>query len=145
MPLRFSRAAVLAGVLVAVSLSVIVLARQGAQPTVPPASQAGAAAMTTLNDQVDLSLTVYNSDLALIRDVRQIALAAGTSTLRFADVAARINPATVHFRSLTEPAALSVLEQNYEYDLLDPEKLLQLAQHIARNLMMMRFDAFAQF
>ena len=41
------------------------------------------------------------------------------------DIAASINPATVHFRSLTEPAKLSVLEQNYEYDLLDPNKLLQ--------------------
>ena len=36
------------------------------------------------------------------------------------DVAATINPATVHFRSLTEPARVHVLEQNYEYDLLDP-------------------------
>ena len=41
------------------------------------------------------------------------------------DIAASINPATVHFRSLTEPAKLNVLEQNYEYDLLDPNKLLQ--------------------
>jgi hypothetical protein len=80
---------------------------------------------TTLSDQTDLALTVYNSNLSLVRDVRQLNVPAGDSVLRFMDIAASINPATVHFRSLTDPARLSVLEQNYEYDLLDPNKLLQ--------------------
>ena len=80
---------------------------------------------TTLTDQSDLALTVYNSNLSLVRDVRQLNLPSGESLLRFMDIAASINPATVHFRSLTEPAKLNVLEQNYEYDLLDPNKLLQ--------------------
>jgi len=80
---------------------------------------------TTLADQTDLALTVYNSNLSLVRDVRQLALPTGESTLKFMDIAASINPATVHFRSLTDPARLNVLEQNYEYDLLDPNKLLQ--------------------
>jgi hypothetical protein len=84
-----------------------------------------AVAETTQQDQTDLSVTVYNSNLALVRDVRQIRLQSGTFPLRFEDVAASINPATVHFRSLTDPASLSVVEQNYEYDLLDPQKLLQ--------------------
>jgi hypothetical protein len=80
---------------------------------------------TTGKDQVDLSVTVYNSNIALVRDVRQIHLRAGMAPLRFEDVASSINPATVHFRSLTEPAKVDVVEQNYEYDLLDPQKLLQ--------------------
>jgi hypothetical protein len=80
---------------------------------------------TTGRDQVDLSVTVYNSNIALIRDVRQIHLQGGVKPLRFEDVAASINPATVHFRSLTEPAKVEVVEQNFEYDLLDPQKLLQ--------------------
>ena len=80
---------------------------------------------TTLADQSDLALTVYNSNLSLVRDVRQLALPSGESLLRFMDIAASINPATVHFRSLTDPAKLDVLEQDYEYDLLDPNKLLQ--------------------
>ncbi len=80
---------------------------------------------TTEKDQSDLSVTVYNSNLALVRDVRQIHLPSGTLPLRFEDVAASIIPQTVHFRSLTDPAKLSVVEQNYEYDLLDPQKLLQ--------------------
>ena len=80
---------------------------------------------TTAKDQADLSVTVYNSNIALVRDARQIHLQAGISPLRFEDVAASIMPATVHFRSLTDASKLNVVEQNYEYDLLDPQKLLQ--------------------
>jgi hypothetical protein len=69
-------------------------------------------------------VTVYNSNIALVRDVRQIAMPAGSFRLKFMDIAATVNPATVHFRSLTDPAKLNVTEQNYEYDLLDPAKLL---------------------
>jgi hypothetical protein len=79
---------------------------------------------TTGKDQSDLSVTVYNSNIALVRDVRQIRLHSGLFPLHFEDVAASIMPATVHFRSLTDPSKLNVIEQNYEYDLLDPEKLL---------------------
>src|SRR5580704_15928756 len=90
-----------------------------------PAQAADKDITTTLADQSDLALTVYNSNLSLVRDVRQLNLPSGESLLRFMDIAASINPATVHFRSLTDPARLNVLEQNYEYDLLDPNKLLQ--------------------
>lgn len=96
-----------------------------AAPAVTAKPAISDAATTTQKDQTDLSVTVYNSNLALVRDVRQIHLQSGVSPLRFEDVAASINPATVHFRSLTDPAKLDVVEQNYEYDLLDPQKLLQ--------------------
>jgi hypothetical protein len=79
---------------------------------------------TTLNDQTDLSVTVYNSNIALIRDVRNLSLPGGQFRLKLMDIAATVNPATVHFRSVTEPQKLGVLEQNYEYDLLEPAKLL---------------------
>jgi hypothetical protein len=91
---------------------------------------------TTLADQSDLALTVYNTNLSLVRDVRQLTLPAGESRLRFMDIAASINPSTVHFRSLTEPAKLSVAEQNYEYDLLDPSKLLQ--KFVGREVTLVR-------
>ena len=90
-----------------------------------PRAGTGGNIITTLADQSDLALTVYNSNLSLVRDVRQLTLPSGESLLRFMDIAASINPATVHFRSLTEAAKLNVLEQNYEYGLLDPNKLLQ--------------------
>ncbi|HEX4003090.1 MAG TPA: DUF4139 domain-containing protein [Candidatus Acidoferrales bacterium] len=84
-----------------------------------------AAAASTGKDRTDLSVTVYNSNLALVRDVRQVRIERGEFPLKFEDVAAAIMPQTVHFRSLTDPSKLSVVEQNYEYDLLDPQKLLQ--------------------
>jgi hypothetical protein len=91
---------------------------------------------TTLADQSELSITVYNSDIALVRDVRDLTLARGTGTLRFMDIAATVNPATVHFRSLTEPSRVNVLEQNYEYDLLDPDKLLR--KYVGREVTLVR-------
>jgi hypothetical protein len=91
---------------------------------------------TTLDDQTELSITVYNSDLALVRDVRQLQLGRGIADLRFMDIAATVNPATVHFRSLTEPSRVSVLEQNYEYDLLEPDKLLR--KYVGRDVTLVR-------
>ena len=79
---------------------------------------------TSLGDQTELNLTVYNSNIALVRDVRQLSLPNGTFRLKLMDIAATVNPATVHFRSLTDPEKLGVIEQNYEYDLLEPAKLL---------------------
>jgi len=91
---------------------------------------------TTLDDQSELAVTVYNSDLALVRDVRNLQVARGTSNLHFMDIAATVNPATVHFRSLTEPSRVHVLEQNYEYDLLEPEKLLR--KYVGREVTLIR-------
>src|SRR6476660_1257349 len=95
-----------------------------------------AVATTTLDDQAELAVTIYNSDLALVRDVRNIQMARGTSDLHFMDIAATVNPATVHFRSLTEPSRVSVLEQNYEYDLLEPDKLLR--KYVGREVTLIR-------
>ena len=95
-----------------------------------------AVATTTLDDQAELAVTVYNSDLALVRDVRNVQIARGVSDLHFMDIAATVNPATVHFRSLTEPARVGVLEQNYEYDLLEPDKLLR--KYVGRDVTLVR-------
>lgn len=101
-----------------------------------PAAQGTGPGATTLDDQVDLGVTVYNSDIALVRDVRQIQLPQGNSDLRFVDIAATVNPATVHFRSLSDPSKVHVLEQNYEYDLLDPDKLLR--KYVGRDVTVIR-------
>ena len=100
------------------------------------AEKAKDAQSTTLNDQTDLNVTVYNSNIALVRDVRQLSLPSGTFSLKFADIAATVNPATVHFRSLTDPDKLSVIEQNYEYDLLDPAKLLH--KYVGKEVTLVR-------
>ncbi len=132
--LKFPYAAGLAALLLALPLLYrSASAQPSGQGAAPPADSAVA---TTLADQSDLAITVYNSNLALVRDVRQLNLTPGESRLRFMDIAASINPAAVHFRSLTEPTKLSVLEQNYEYDLLDPNKLLQ--KFVGREVTLVR-------
>jgi len=91
---------------------------------------------TSQSDQTALSVAVYNSNIALIRDVRQVQLPSGTFRLKFMDIAATVNPATVHFRSLTEPNKVGVLEQNYEYDLLEPNKLLN--KYVGKDVTLVR-------
>src|SRR5882757_6631950 len=103
--------------------------RESARPTAADQS-------TSLNDQTDLNVTVYNSNIALIRDVRNLALPSGTFRLKFMDIAATVNPATVHFRSLNDPEKLGVIEQNYEYDLLEPAKLLH--KYVGKEVTLVR-------
>src|SRR5437762_7747853 len=79
---------------------------------------------TTARDRQSVNITVYNSNLGLVRETRRLTLPNGQIALRFADVTAQIRPETVHLASLTAPASLRILEQNYQYDLLNPAKLL---------------------
>src|SRR5215510_13803025 len=79
---------------------------------------------TTARDRQSVNITVYNSNLGLVRETRRLNLANGRIALRFADVTAQIRPETVHLASLLSPTALRILEQNYQYDLLNPAKLL---------------------
>ncbi len=73
----------------------------------------------------ELQLTVYNDDMALVNDIRNISLKQGVNEVRFKDVAAKIDATSVHFSSLTDPSGTQVLEQNFEYDLVSTDKLLQ--------------------
>jgi len=91
---------------------------------------------TNLSDQTDLAVTVYNSNIALVRDVRNLSLPSGLFRLKLMDIAATVNPATVHFRSLNEPEKLGVIEQNYEYDLLEPAKLLH--KYVGKEVTLVR-------
>ena len=80
---------------------------------------------TNLNDQETVSITVYNSNIGLVKDGRRLTLPTGVTELRFGEVAAKIMPQTVHIKSQSDPSRLQILEQNYEYDLLTPQKLLE--------------------
>ena len=71
----------------------------------------------------DVSVTIYNSNLALVEDARPLDLKAGRQKLEFKDVSAAIRPETV---SLSAPG-VTILEQNFDYDLLTPDKLMQKA------------------
>jgi len=75
-------------------------------------------------DRTAVEVTVYNNNLGLIKETRSVDIPAGRGELRFMDVPAHIMPVTVHVKSLDDPKGLSVLEQNYEYDLMNSAKLL---------------------
>jgi hypothetical protein len=87
------------------------------------ATSAGTLAVTR-EVQKDVMVTIYNGNLGLVKDVREVRLPVGLHETQFMDVAAQIDPTTVHLRSLSDPAGLKILEQNYEYDLLSSDKLL---------------------
>jgi hypothetical protein len=94
-------------------------------PSGGPAAAAAAPVAITRESQRDLMVTIYNGNLGLVKDTREARLPAGMSEVQFADVAAQIDPTSVHLKSLTDPAGLRILEQNYEYDLLSAQKLLE--------------------
>ena len=90
------------------------------------ASGAEAAQLAVGRDaQKDVMVTIYNGNLGLVKDVRETRLPTGLHETEFTDVAAQIDPTTVHLKSLTDPAGLRILEQNYEYDLLSSGKLME--------------------
>ncbi len=89
-----------------------------------PAAAAAGRATVTQEQQKDVAITIYNGNLGLVKDIRELALGPGTHEVKFMDVAAQIDPTTVHLKSLTDAAGVRILEQNYEYDLLNPQKLM---------------------
>lgn len=78
------------------------------------------------------AVTVYNDNLALVREVRTFSLKKGESEVRYRDVAAQIDPTSVFFASLTAPEKVTILEQNYEYDLVNSAKILH--KYIDRSI-----------
>src|SRR5579864_1692630 len=117
MNMSVSRYAIVA--LLATMLSAFILG-SGGSPTSAADEQ-----LSTLGQQQSVAVTIYNEDLALVKDERRLTLPRGFTQLAFRDVSAQINPATALLRSLTAPGALSVVEQNFNYDLLTPQKLLE--------------------
>src|SRR5882724_4634401 len=87
---------------------------------------------TTAHDRQSVNVTVYNSNIGLVRETRNLSLPAGRVALRFSDVATQIRAETVHLASLSAPGSLQILEQNYQYDLLNPAKLLD--KYVGREL-----------
>jgi hypothetical protein len=79
---------------------------------------------STLKDQKALAVTIYNDNLALVKDQREVRLPRGETKLAFQEVSAQIRPETALLRNLTAPKEFWVSEQNFDFDLLTPQKLL---------------------
>lgn len=86
-------------------------------------SAAWAETAVTTDTQTGIAVTIYNQDLALIRDSRKVPVVAGENDIAFIDVAAAMRPETALLNSAG--GVLGVLEQNFDFDLLTPQKLLE--------------------
>lgn len=93
-----------------------------------------------LEDQIDVEVTVYNNNLGLIKDTRKVILPVGQGELRFMSVASHIIPVTVHAKSLNDPQGFNVLEQNYEYDLMNADKLLD--KYVGKKIKIIDWNKF---
>jgi len=80
---------------------------------------------STLKDQQSVAITIYNENLALVKDTRRVTLEAGPNRLALREVSGRMRPETAQLRSLSQPGALTLIEQNFDFDLLTPAKLLE--------------------
>jgi len=88
------------------------------------------------HDRESVSITVYNQNFGLVREVRSIAVGVGPVELEYGDVASAIQTETVHVRPLS--TRFNVLEQNYQYDLLSPQKLLE--KYVGRTVTVYRYN-----
>ncbi len=93
---------------------------------------------STAAQRESVAITVYNQNFGLVREVRDVTLTRGQVALEFRDVAAQIQPETVHIKSLGRDGLLRVLEQNYQYDLLSPQKLLE--KYVGRMVKVYRYN-----
>ena len=84
-----------------------------------------AAQAIEVSESKDVSITVYNQNFGLVRDVREIMFKDGRNNIKFDDVAAGIDPTTVSFISLSAPNSVAVREQNYQFDLMDVTTILK--------------------
>lgn len=89
-------------------------------------------------DRRSVAITVYNQNFGLVREVRRLNLPGDRVELEYQDVASSIQPETVHIRRL-DSGDLTVLEQNYRYDLLTPRKLLE--KHVGQTVTLYRREA----
>jgi len=93
---------------------------------------------STLDDQKALAVTVYNGDLALVKDTRQVELPAGQSVLELRDVSAQMRSETALLR-VADGKPITLLEQNFDFDLLTPAKLLE--KYVGREVRVLRTNA----
>ncbi|MGX7925275.1 DUF4139 domain-containing protein [Tsuneonella sp. HG094] len=104
-------------------LKFLALATAAAFATAAWAQSADQPAGVGPSAQGDIDVTIYNNGQALVQDVRQLAIANGRSRIEFPDVSAQIRPETLSFNA----AGAGIIEQNFDFDLLTPSKLMEKA------------------
>jgi hypothetical protein len=81
--------------------------------------------LTTREDQREVAVTIYNDNLALVKDSRKVKLDKERNQLAWREVSAQMRPETALLRNLSNPLGFRLIEQNFDFDLLTPQKLLE--------------------
>lgn len=81
--------------------------------------------LTTREDQREVAVTIYNDNLALVKDSRKVRLDRERNQLAWREVSAQMRPETALLRNLSNPLGFRLIEQNFDFDLLTPQKLLE--------------------
>ena len=92
--------------------------------------------VSTAADQHGVALTIYNDDLALVKDARRVGLARDFNRLAWREVSAQMRPETAQLRNVSNPAGFRLQEQNFDFDLLTPQKLLE--KNVGREVTVIR-------
>jgi hypothetical protein len=129
--MRFESFGALSGVLMLVTAC-------GQKPAATPNTGPTTQQRSDASASEQVSLTVYNRNFGLVREVRKVHLGTGNVELSYADVSAHIQPETVHLKSLTGDDGVTVLEQNYRYDLLNPDTLLK--KYVGKTIKVYRYN-----
>lgn len=93
---------------------------------------------TVAGGRTAVDLTIYNQNLSLIREERQILLSRGWNRVILPEIPATIDATSLHFMSLTDRAGVRILEQNYQYDLVHQARVLE--KYIGREIEFIRED-----
>ena len=89
----------------------------------------------TSQNRETTAVTVYNDDLALIKERRKVSLAAGTTRLALKEVSAQMRPETALLRAVTG-SPIGLIEQNFDFDLLSPASLLE--KYVGKEITVIR-------
>ena len=98
----------------------------------------GSEVVSTAADQQRVAVTIYNDNLALVKDARRVRLERGLNPLAWREVSAQMRPETAQLRNLSNPAGFRLQEQNFDFDLLTPEKLLE--KHVGREVSVIKLN-----
>jgi hypothetical protein len=98
----------------------------------------GGEVVSTAADQSAVAVTIYNDNLALVKDARRVDLERGFNQLAWREVSAQLRPETAQLRNASNPAGFRLQEQNFDFDLLTPQKLLE--KYVGREVSVVKVN-----
>lgn len=104
--------------------------------SLPAAAAPRGETVSSAADQQSVAVTIYNDNLALVKDARRVPLGRDANRLAWREVSAQMRPETAQLRNLTNPGGFRLLEQNFDFDLLSPDKLLE--KYVGREVAVIR-------